>query len=210
MTKEQAPSLGAAYALQTPEDSRRLYAGWADSYDQDFVAGSDYVLHLHVAQFFAQHGGQGPVLDVGAGTGVLAKALAQLNIGPVDGTDISAEMLEVAQSKGLYRDVFLGDVTERLALQDASYGGVVSSGTFTHGHVGPKALDELMRITAPGGMLCLSINAQHYEAQGFAAKLDALATQITDLRLPQVPIYGPGNTSAHKDDLAVIATFRKA
>ncbi|WP_370232394.1 class I SAM-dependent methyltransferase [Cognatishimia sp.] len=209
MTKDQAPNLGAAYALRTPDDSRRLYADWASSYDRDFVAGSGYILHGQVARVFADQGGQGPVLDVGAGTGVLGQVLAQHGVTPIDATDISQDMLDQAQAKSVYRRLFTGDLTERLPVPDGTYCGVVSSGTFTHGHVGPDALDELLRITAAGGILCLSINAEHYEAQGFAEKLDGLASQISDLQLPQLPIYGPENTSDHRHDLAVIATFRK-
>ena len=210
MEKDSDPSLGAAYALETPEDSVRLYASWAESYDSDFAQSSDYILPQQVARVFAEEGGAGPVLDIGAGTGLLAEALAHTGIGPLDATDISQEMLDVAEIKGLYRGLFTGDLTARLPVEDGSYQGIVSSGTFTHGHVGPDAFDELLRITASGGLLCLSINAEHYQAQGFAAKLDALAAQITGLKLPQLPIYGAQSTSDHKDDLAVIASFRKA
>ena len=210
MEKDKDPSLGAAYALETPEDSVRLYASWAESYDSDFAQSSDYILPQQVARVFAEEGGAGPVLDIGAGTGLLAEALTHTSIGPLDGTDISQGMLDVAKTKGLYRGLFTGDLTARLPVEDGSYQGIVSSGTFTHGHVGPDAFDELLRITASGGLLCLSINAEHYQAQGFAAKLDALAAQITGLKLPQLPIYGAQSASDHKDDLAFIASFRKA
>lgn len=204
------PNLDAAYALKTPEDSRQLYAGWADSYDASFAAASDYILPDQVAYHFAKTGGAGPVLDIGAGTGLCAQALARHALGAIDGTDISQEMLDVAQSKSLYRKVFLGDLTQRLPAQDNSYAGVISSGTFTHGHVGPAAFDELLRITRPAGLLALSINARHFQAQGFADKLAALAGQITDLTLPEVAIYAPDATGPHKDDTAFVALFRKA
>lgn len=206
---DDGPGLGAAYALETPEDSIRLYADWAHSYDSDFAQSADYILPDQVARMFAQLDGQGPVLDIGAGTGLLAEALAPLGVGPIDATDISQDMLDVAATKGLYRRLFTGDLTQRLAVEDGAYRGIVSSGTFTHGHVGPEALDELLRITTSGGLMSLSINAEHYQALGFAAKLEAMSDQISDLRLPQLPIYGPKSASDHKDDLAVIATFRK-
>jgi ubiquinone/menaquinone biosynthesis C-methylase UbiE len=150
------------------------------------------------------------VLDIGAGTGLLAEALKPSDIGPVDATDISQEMLDVAETKDLYRHLFTGDVTQTMPVDDGSYTGIVSSGTFTHGHVGPEALDEILRMVKTGGLVTLSINAEHYAVLGFAAKLDALRDKITDLALPQLPIYAADSQSAHKEDLAVIASFRKA
>ena len=41
-----------AYELETPDDSRRLYAAWANTYDSDFVKATDYVYHQHVAEIF--------------------------------------------------------------------------------------------------------------------------------------------------------------
>ena len=61
MEKDSDPSLGAAYALETPEDSVRLYASWAESYDSDFAQSSDYILPNQVARVFAEEGGGGPV-----------------------------------------------------------------------------------------------------------------------------------------------------
>ena len=69
------PDLEAAYALQTPDDNRRLYAEWATTYDDEFAVDMDYMLPLHVAEAFASVGGQGPVIDLGAGTGLLGAAL---------------------------------------------------------------------------------------------------------------------------------------
>jgi len=210
MRPENDPSLDAAYALKTPQDSQRLYAEWADTYDREFAASSDYILHHHVAHRFAGAGGIGPVLDVGAGTGLLAEALAPLISAEIDGTDISPEMLQRARIKGLYRHLFTGDLTRTLPVQNGTYAGIASSGTFTNGHVGPDAIDELLRITAPDGLIVLSINAQHFSDAGFAGKLDSIQAQITDLSLQQVLIYGTAATGDHKDDTALIACFRKA
>jgi hypothetical protein len=43
------------------------------------------------------------------------------------------------------------------------YGGAVSTGTFTIAHVGPEALDEVLRVVRPGGLVGISVNAQHWE-----------------------------------------------
>lgn len=210
MSPKNKPDLDAAYALKTPADSVRLYAEWADTYDQGFAKSSDYILPRQVARQFVDAGGRGPILDVGAGTGLCAAELAALGAGPIDATDISQDMLDVAASKILYRTLFTGDLTKRLPVTDAYYTGIVSSGTFTNGHVGPEAFDELLRITRPGGLLALSINAQHFQAAGFDAKLSAIKDQITDLRLPRVQFYGDAATGAHKDDTGFVALFRRA
>lgn len=203
------PDLAGAYALQTPEDNVRLYARWAKSYEAGFVAENDYILHLAVAEAFAEIG-RGPVLDIGAGTGLCGATLRALRIGPIDGTDISAEMLEQACGKGVYRETFTGDIIAGLDVPDGAYAGIVSSGTFTHGHVGPEGLDEVVRLLAPGGQAVASINSAHFEAQGFAGKLDALGKRIAKIELRDVAIYGPTASHDHAKDRATIVIMKKA
>ena len=203
------PGLNAAYALETPDDNRRLYARWAEDYDSEFAAAEAYALPQATAMAFVEAGGAGPVLDVGAGTGLCALALTQAGVGPIDGVDISPEMLDVANDKGVYRRLIEADLFKGVPAANGAYAGVVSSGTFTHGHVGPEVLDELLRLAAPGAWFALSINGAHFEAHGFAEALDALMPQITDLSLPEVRIYGADARGPHKDDMARIATFRK-
>ena len=205
---ETKPSLDAAYALETPEDNRKLYADWAETYDASFAAEKDYLLPQIVAGRLSEiYDGSGPVLDVGAGTGLIAQFLDGQHT--IDALDISPEMLAVAAEKGLYRDAIQGDLTARLPIGDAVYGAVVSSGTFTHGHVGPDALDELLRVARPGAQFVLSINATHFEARGFAAKFAALEPHISHLTHQLADIYGPGADEAHKQDQAQITTFLK-
>ncbi|MBY6160618.1 class I SAM-dependent methyltransferase [Mameliella alba] len=201
------PDLESAYGLETPDDNRRLYAQWAKSYDDAFAADLDYMLPLHVAEAYAAVAGQGPVIDLGAGTGLLGAALKTCGIGPVDATDLSEEMLEVAASKALYRRLFQGNLLERLPVADATYAGAASSGTFTHGHVGPEALDEVLRIVRPGGVVALSINAEHWTAKGFSARFDALGDRISGLTLREVRIYGPETTGPHANDLSQVVSF---
>lgn len=209
MTQDD-PDVDAAYALKTPEDSRRLYAGWAETYDSGFAAENDYILHVETARVFVQAGGTGPVLDVGAGTGLCGAVLADHGVGPIDATDISAAMLEQAMRKDVYRDAIEADLTTGLPVPDGSYAGIISSGTFTTGHVGPDQIDPLLRAARHGALFALSINAHHYKSAGFAAKFAALEPHIHDLTFVDVPIYGPRATGPHKDDRALVAVFRKA
>ena len=205
-----APNTDTAYALKSPEDSVRLYREWAETYDQTFAKATDYVLHAEVARHYALVGGFGPILDVGAGTGLCGEALRARGIGPVDGTDISPDMLEMARDKGAYRHLFEGDLLVGLHLPDGPYLGAVSSGTFTNGHVGPKGINTVLDAVRPGGWIVLAVNSQHYAAAGFAAKMDELSVSVTDFSETTVRIYGLASTGPHASDTSLLLTFRKA
>lgn len=118
-------------------------------------------------------------------------------------------MLKVAAAKGLYSKTILADLTKDLAIADASYGAIVSSGTFTHGHVGPDALDALLRVAQQDAVFVLSINGEHFEQRGFATKFAALEPHIRDLEHRIVNIYGPGADAAHRADTAHVSVFYK-
>lgn len=209
----KTPGLESAYALRGPEDSRRLYAEWADTYDSGFVREMGYRLPAEVARAYhalaGESGAAGAVLDLGAGTGLVGEALAALGVGPLEGTDISAEMLAQAEAKGVYARLFEGDLTARLPVADAAYAGAVSAGTFTNGHVGPEALGEVLRVVRPGGWIAISVNERHWTAMGFGLALERLAPRIAERRESDVPIYDGGH-GPHAQDRSVILGLRRA
>ncbi len=104
--KDNKPNLKSAYALETVQDNLELYANWASDYENDFASSMDYILPNQVAQIFSKMGGKGPVLDVGAGTGLGGVALANLGISPIDAMDLSDAMLNEASKKKVYRHFF--------------------------------------------------------------------------------------------------------
>lgn len=205
----QDDELDAAYSLRTPEDSLQYYRDWAQRYDRDFAGEMGYRSPEAVARLFAAQGGAGPVLDIGAGTGLVAEALARHGIGPIDAIDLSDEMLTVAEAKGVYRHAIRADLTLPLPLADGAYAGCVSAGTFTQGHVGPEVFEELLRIAAPGALFALTVHAAVYEAGGFATRFGALATDIEAFRTETFCIYGPEATGDHADDTGWLVSFRK-
>jgi SAM-dependent methyltransferase len=227
MGEEQPVTLADAYALVTPQDSRQLYARWAATYESDFVARNQYVIPDRVAEVFAgaarRAAGRvdGPVLDVGCGTGLVAVALVRDAAGDgidwvIDGVDISPEMLAVSGAKirpdgrPLYRQLLEADLTAAADIPDGSYAGVLSAGTFTHGHLGPTTLSTLIRFGRPGAVFAIGINAEHFAAMGFAGHLAAelAAGTIRDLEPRVVEMYLP--ESEHYGETAVVAVFRRA
>ncbi|MEO0957557.1 MAG: class I SAM-dependent methyltransferase, partial [Pseudomonadota bacterium] len=45
------------------------------------------------------------------------------------------------------------------------------------GHAPPETLDEMVRVTAPGGVIVFNCVSKSMEAQGFAAKIAALTAE---------------------------------
>ena len=200
-------SLESAYDLKSPSDNIKLYSFWAETYDAGFIDEMQYKLHFSVADEFVFNGGKGLILDVGAGTGALAEALLQKRKFIVEATDISAEMLEIAKSKNIYTRSFLSDLTREIPADDNTYDGVVSSGIFTHGHVGPSAMRELVRVTKPGGLITISVNEKHWITLDFESEVKKLRKSTRDYALKKISIYGDQSTHNHKDDKAIILSI---
>ena len=202
------PSLQNAYDLKSPDDNIKLYSVWAETYDISFIDDMQYELHFAVAEEFVLNGGKGLILDVGAGTGAVAEALLQKAKYCIEATDISEEMLKVADSKNIYKRSFFSDLTKEIPVTNSSYDGVVSSGTFTHGHVGPSSISELVRITKPGGLITISINEKHWISLNFESEVEKLNQYIRNYTLKKISIYGEQSKHDHKDDKAVILTIK--
>ena len=86
-----------------------------------------------------------------------------------------------------------GNVGE-VPLKNNSIGAVVSAGTFTHGHVGPNAFDELLRITKPGGLFVISINSKVFIKDGFQKKFLKIKNKISSPIFDKFKVHGD-----HKD-----------
>lgn len=218
MNDKRKISVDDAYSVETPDDNIRLYADWADSYDSDFVSQQGYIYHQRVAELLIQHRASisGAVLDVGCGTGIVGLALRDGGFSQVDGIDISPQMLEQSRGKicgdgtKVYRNLIRADLTQPLDIPDNQYAALISSGTFTHGHLGPDSLDELWRVAAPGAVCVIGINASHYESLGFDEKLlaDVASGKITDPATSEVDIYSAesGNSDHVRDKALVVVS----
>lgn len=199
--------LDRAYEIHGPADARRLYGDWAATYDDAFGIAWGYVAPREIARIYRDEmTGDEPVLDVGGGTGLVAEHLRDLT---VDAIDITPEMLARAEAKGLYRNRIHGDVLDRLEFEDASYGGVISCGTFTHGHVGPECLPELLRVVRPGGLFVCGTIPAVLDGAGFGSALAELVAraQIEPVRFREIAIY-EGTDHPHADDRGLVMVFR--
>lgn len=171
--------LARAYALRgnDPDETLKLYADWSETYDQTMLDGLAYRSPQQIAKLAAvtEPRRDVRVLDVGCGTGLLADSLRAQGFNQVDGLDYSAPMLAVAQREGRIDKAFLRDLNERLEMGAGCYDMLVSTGTFTHGHVGAGCLPELLALLVPGGRLICTVHRDVWDQGGFGTGLQALA-----------------------------------
>lgn len=200
--------LDNAYNIEGPDSAKELYGKWAATYDSSFGDGWGYIAPREIAAVFKElSDGNEPILDIGAGTGLVAEHLGGL---VVDGIDITKEMLDVAGDKGLYRNRIVGDLLKPLDMVGGDYGGVISSGTFTHGHVGPECLPELLRVCRPGALFVCGCIPPVFDGMGFGSTLAILNAQgvISLLGFRDIPIY-EGKDHPHAKDRGLVMVFRK-
>lgn len=191
MTDTHDGHLGAVYDASSPQEIARLYDGWAATYDAEMAMAGYRHPAVGVA-LLARHlpAGPAPLLDAGVGTGITGGWLGILGYPHVEGLDISEGMLAVARAKGSYAALHHLALGEPLPFADGHFAGVISTGVFTTGHVGPEALPELARITRTGGVMVLTVKTTLWDA-GFAAAIDAIPglTRI-DQTAPYVSMPG--------------------
>lgn len=163
--------LDAVYSATSPDELSKAYDKWADSYDSDMAE----VGYRHPAVAFALltrylPAGSTPVLDAGAGTGLVGELLGTLGYPQVDALDGSPGMLEIARSKGAYRELHHAFLGEPLSFEDGRYAAAVSTGVFTTGHVGVEGLPELFRVVRADGLIVLTVKVTLWES-GFSEHL---------------------------------------
>jgi len=176
------------YRPESAEELLEAYSDWAGDYDQDLDDNYGYVAPKVTARALARvlDDKKARILDAGAGTGLVGQSLAELGFRNLDALDFSVDMLAEAEKKGVYGNLMHVNLNEPLKIKDNEYDAVICVGTFTYGHVQPKALDELIRITRPGGYLCFTVRDGAYEEHGYRGKMLGLesagACELLEMR----------------------------
>ena len=165
------------YKLKTSEELLKYYQDWADNnkYNKDMVdwnytAPQEAVSILKKYAFNKNF----RILDAGCGTGLVGIELKKCGYSNIEGADFSQSMLDLVP-QGIYKKIEKIDLNKPLKFKDNIYDVLMCVGTFTYGHVKPKALDELIRITRNGGLICFTINEGIYEEYGFDKKIKELS-----------------------------------
>ena len=109
------------------------------------------------------------VLDLGCGTGLAGELLRPL-AGYLSGVDLSEAMLGIADDKGVYDDLYLGDVVEFLAAEDEEGGApfdlIVATDVFPYLGAVEGLVEGAARNLEPGGHFVFSTETLPDEAFG--------------------------------------------
>jgi len=165
------------YKLKTSEELLKYYQNWTDKnkYNKDMVDWNYTAPHetVSVLKKYAFNKNC-KILDAGCGTGLVGIELKKCGYSNIGGVDFSQDMLDLIP-KGIYKKIEKVDLNKPLKFETNIYDVVMCVGTFTYGHVKPQALDELIRITKNGGLICFTINEGIYEEYGFDNKIKDLS-----------------------------------
>ena len=164
------------YKLKTTNEVMKYYDEWGDKdkYNKDMVDWN-YTGPKETAETFNKYEKNKDTLifDAGCGTGLVGIELKKYGFKNFHGEDLSQTLLDSVPNN-LYQKLTKVDLNKTIEAKDNSYDAILCVGTFTFGHVKPNALDEFVRITKSGGLICFTINEGIYEEYGFDKKIISL------------------------------------
>ncbi len=153
----------------------KRYDEAAEVYDDAMNDDVGWSGHIELARAVVRHVSPDVLLcDAGAGTGMLGERLAAHGFNRMVANDLSPGMLEVARRKGIYKDCQVMDLGKRLGYASNTFDAVTACGVFTPNHAPASALDELIRITRPDGLVLYTLRSD-VEPDDFATRQRNLA-----------------------------------
>ena len=168
-TKSMIPTIFKTLHTSTLNELENIYKNWAPDYEHDVIQLAGYVGHLITTRLLLKYftNNEFEVLDAGCGTGLVGEILHKKGIKNIVGVDFSQQMLDLAFEKNVYQSLHLMDLTKKLDFEDDTFDAIVCAGTFTCGHVGPEAFEEMVRITKSDGYISFTVRKQEWEASPY-------------------------------------------
>ncbi|XP_067656468.1 methyltransferase-like protein 27 [Haliotis asinina] len=191
-------------AWRTKEEVADFYSNSVGNYDQDSRVErykGPVIAANAMAKYFGNNIPQTKVLDVAAGTGLVGEQLQNRGFKHLDALDPAAGMLEQARKKNIYTNIYCEFLDgNRLPIDDDTYDCCVISGGMGEGHIPCRGLNELIRLTRPGGLVCILMNeSRHPQCRDYRDGLEQLIKELEDagkwkwLSRDRVPKYAFGD-----------------
>ncbi|MFC1958147.1 class I SAM-dependent DNA methyltransferase [Chloroflexota bacterium] len=166
------------YSSRDNKELSNRYDQWAKDYDADLDEGFGWLGPQRAVDFLVKYVSKDArILDAGAGTGLVGALLAKQGYDNLVAMDLSKGMLEEARKKNAYREFHQMVMGEKLDYATDSFDAVISVGVLTVGHAPASSIDELIRVTKPGGYIVYSLRPDVYRDNGFKERQDALEAE---------------------------------
>jgi predicted TPR repeat methyltransferase len=163
------------YAASTSAELTAEYDRVAEAYDAALVEGHEWRMPEVMAGLAAWLlPRDARLLDAACGTGLVGESLHRFGFRDLHGLDLSPGMIAVASRKHIYRGLTVAALGGTLPFPDAAFDAFVVCGAFTPQHAPPESLDDLLRVTRPGGFAIFSLRSDT-PPPGFAAAIARLA-----------------------------------
>jgi len=198
VTEASSAYLQKVYSAKDNRDLKEAYDLWAGKYDEH-VTAFGYQIPAVAAGLFGKYvlPEITPILDAGAGTGLMGAVLDALGYRGQVGVDMSTGMLKKARERNIYTDLHQMILGEKLDFPSDHFGACQSIGVFTAGHAPASAFDELVRVLCSGGYIFFSLLEDVYAPKGYKEKFETLENdgkwQLTEKtkKFPGLPLEDP-------------------
>jgi len=160
------------WVLRPIEKTLGIYANWAASYDDDLAEAGYETPHRIAAALTKLTTLDARILDFGCGMGLSGQALQMAEFTNLDGSDISATMLNTAQSRNIYSRLWQGQPGEMTDVTAGQYDVIVAAGVVSLGAAPPETLSMIIDHLAPEGLISLSFNDPTLDHGSYEAVLD--------------------------------------
>lgn len=166
--------LRQVYDLDSQEATDEYYSAWAETYDAE-MAAQGYRAPERCAAALAQFApADAALLDIGCGTGISGVAFAAAGFTNVSGQDVNPDMLQVAETRNVYRELRRTDLANQFPFEPGTYAALAAVGVIGIGAGPATLLAESLDMLVPGGHLVFSYN-DHALADPEYAKALSLA-----------------------------------
>ncbi len=167
--------------IHTAQDVKELaqrYDRMAENYDDSLEGEWGWTSPEYTAEVLSRYiSPAARILDAGAGTGLVAQALFRRGYRYLFGIDMAHEMMKKALPKKVYQGLYCVELGQPLPFQSDQFDAVISVGTMAMGHAPARCLEELVRVTRPGGYVAYTLRPVVYKHMGFEEVQNALESR---------------------------------
>ncbi|MGK0272283.1 MAG: putative TPR repeat methyltransferase [Cocleimonas sp.] len=165
--------LGQSYKLDSVTDTQAYYSDWAATYDAEIMANG-YASPQRCADTLAKVTSNKKlnILDIGCGTGISGKILSDVGFSSIDGCDINPEMLKVAETRKIYKELWLSDPENPFPFENGKFDAITAVGVIGAGAAPLIVFHQAISKLTKGGLFVFSFNDHTLEDLSYEAAID--------------------------------------